>query len=38
MRKQFEKPELVVVELKDDIITTSTTLCQPADTGFVPGP
>lgn len=37
MKKQFEKPEIQVVEVSDDIITTSTSLCPDEDTGFVPG-
>jgi len=36
MKKLFEKPEIQVVEVSDDIITTSN--CTPNDTGFVPDP
>ena len=38
MKQVFEKPAIVRIELDEDIITTSTTLCQPNDTGFVPDP
>ena len=39
MEKEYEKPEVEIITLDEDIITTSgPTLCTPSDAGFVPDP